>query len=63
MQEVIDRVMRTYGLMVDLTPEEERIARSRLADFLRDRNDHPNRLSVEGVKFLRGARPQRTRRS
>jgi hypothetical protein len=26
MQDVIDQVMRTYGLMVTLTPEEEKAA-------------------------------------
>ena len=59
MQEVIDRVMRTYGMMVNLTPEEEHAARKRLADFLKDRQDNSRKLSVEGVKFLRGDRPHR----
>jgi hypothetical protein len=62
MQEVIDRVMRAYGLMVPLTPKEEELARQRLADFLRDRQDNANRLSVEGMKFLRGKKTARTRR-
>jgi hypothetical protein len=35
MEEVIDQVMRTYGMMVNLTPEEEQSARLRLTDFLK----------------------------
>jgi hypothetical protein len=63
MQEVIDQVMRAYGLMVNLTAEEERAARERLEDFLKDKSDGSHRLAVEGVKFLRGARQSRTRRA
>jgi len=60
MQKVIDQVMRTYGLMVNLTPAEEQAARERLETFLKDKPDS-SKLAVEGVKFLRGARPSRTR--
>ena len=63
MQEVIDQVMRAYGMMVNLTAEEERAARERLEDFLKDKSDSSHRLAVEGVKFLRGARQSRTRRA
>jgi len=63
MQEVVDRVMRAYGLMVTLAPEEEDAARKKLADFLKDRKDTPNRLSVEGMKFLRGDKVSRSRRA
>jgi hypothetical protein len=34
MQAAIDRVMKTYGMMVNLTQEEERRARERVANFL-----------------------------
>ena len=61
MEKVIDRVMRTYGMMVNLTPEEEQSARERLTEFLKGKNDSGRQLSVEGVKFLRGDRPSRTR--
>jgi hypothetical protein len=62
MEEVVDQVMRTYGLMVNLTPEEEQTARERLSEFLKDKHESARQLSVEGVKFLRGHRPSRTRR-
>jgi hypothetical protein len=63
MEEVVDQVMRTYGMMVNLTSEEEQFARERLTEFLKDKNDGTSNLSVEGVKFLRGYRPSRTRRA
>jgi hypothetical protein len=53
-QEVIDHVMRTYGMMVNLTPEEEQSAPLRLTVFLKEKN-------VEGTKLLRGGRPLRAR--
>ena len=63
MVEVIEQVMRTYALMVTLTPEEEQAARGRLEQFLKDKSDDTRRLAVEGVKFLRGDRISRTRRA
>jgi hypothetical protein len=63
MEEVVDQVMRTYGMMVNLSPEEKQSARERLTEFLKDKNDSTRKLSVEGVKFLRGERLSRTRRA
>lgn len=62
MQDVIDRVMRAYGLIVSPTPDEEEVARARLTEFLRDKEDDAHRLSVEGMKFLRDNRTLRGRR-
>lgn len=54
MDEVIEKVMRTYTLMmVILTPAEERAARERLEQFLEGKSNDPCQLAVEGVKFLR----------
>jgi hypothetical protein len=63
MREVIDQVMRTYGMMINLTPTEEQAARERLEQYLRDKSDDTRKLAVEGVKFLRGNRISRTRRA
>ena len=52
--------MRAYGLMVNLTPEEEQAARDRLEQFLKDKTDDTRKLAVEGMKFLRGDRISRT---
>ena len=38
MQDVVEQVMRAYGLMVNLTPEEEQAARDRLEQFLKDKS-------------------------
>ena len=61
--DVIERVMRTYALMVTLTPAEDRAARERLRQFLEHKSDDTRQLAVEGVKFLRGDRTSRTRRA
>ena len=63
MEDVIDQVMRTYGMMVNLTAIEEQSARDRLAEFLKDQNDNTRKLTVEGVKYLRGDRSSPTRRT
>jgi hypothetical protein len=61
--DVIEKVMRTYALMVTLTPGEEQVARERLKQFLQGKSDDTRQLAVEGVKFLRGNRASRTRRA
>ena len=63
MHDVIERVMRTYALIVTLTPAEEQAARERLEQFLKDKSDDTRQLAVEGVKFLRRDRTSRTRRA
>ncbi len=63
MQEVIEQVMRAYGMMVNLTPEEDQAARDRPEQFLKDQSDDTRKLAVEGMKFLRGDRLSRTRRA
>ena len=61
--DVIDKIMHTYGMMVNLTPEQQREARVRLVNFVSDKTDDANHLTVEGLKFLRGERFHRTRRA
>lgn len=64
MQAAIDRVMNTYGMLVNLTREEEQIARERVAQFLSNATaDDETKLAVEGIKFLRGDKPSRRRRA
>lgn len=54
--------MKTYGMMVNLTAEEEQSARKRVTEFLSGRAEDESRLVVEGIKFLRGDKPVRARR-
>jgi hypothetical protein len=49
-----DRVMQAYGMMVNLTPEQEQDARDRLRKFLEHRTGTDQELAVQGLQFLRG---------
>ena len=58
MQAAIDRVMNTYGMLVNLTLEQERAARERVTAFLaQSMTQDESALAVEGIKFLRGDKP------
>ena len=54
MQAAIDRVLQTYGLMVNLTAEEEQATRRRLEKHLAGMHADDNALAVEGLRYLRG---------
>ena len=54
MQVVIDRVMHTYGMLVNLTAEQEVAAREKVSRFLaKTKTDDENKLAVEGLRYLR----------
>jgi len=57
MQAAIDRVMRTYGMMVNLTVEQERTARERVSQFLAGKTADEHQLAIEGLRFLRTVQP------
>ena len=61
MQAAIERVMTTYGMLVQLTPEKEQEARERVASFLQGKGSDEHMLAIEGLKYLRG-RPTKRRR-
>ena len=54
MQAAIDRVMQTYAMMVDLTPEEEEVTRQKLERHLAGMDADENALAIEGLRYLRG---------
>jgi hypothetical protein len=59
MQAAIDRVMYTYGMIVNLTLEEERAVRERVSMFLADaKTDDEHKLAVQGLKYLRAQNKQ-----
>ena len=60
----IERVMQAYGMMVNLTEEEEDAARQQVEQFLNCRTGSEQQLAVQGLQFLRGARerPRRGRK-
>ena len=61
MQSAIERVMTTYGMLVQLTPEQEQEARDRVGRFLQDKGTDEHMLAVEGLKYLRGRATKRRR--
>jgi hypothetical protein len=62
MQAAIDRVMHTYGLLVNLTAEQEQVAREKVSHFLASAHtDDENKLAVEGLRYLRASPPERGR--
>ena len=57
MQAAIDRVMKTYGMIQNLTAVEENAARERVTSYLADKPDTDERvLAVEGLRYLRTIR-------
>ena len=53
MQAAIDRVMKTYGLLVNLTPQQQQAAREKVSIFLANAHtDDENKLAVEGLRYL-----------
>jgi hypothetical protein len=54
MQAAIDRVMHTYGMIVNLTAEEERSVREKVSDFLaKAKSSDEHQLAIEGLRYLR----------
>jgi hypothetical protein len=53
----IDRVMRTYGMIVNLTADEERAVREKVTSHLAGKSAaDENALAVEGLRYLRSVR-------
>jgi hypothetical protein len=53
--------MRTYRLMFNLSPSEEESARESVTDFLKGKGENSRKLTLEGIKCLRGDRAARRR--
>ena len=62
MQQAIERVIQTYGMLVSLTPVQEREAREKVSTYLKGRGDDAHQLAVEGLKHLLGRAYRRRRR-
>ncbi len=57
MQAALDRVMHTYGMLVNLTAEQEQLAREKVASFLASATtDDENKLAIEGLRYLRASK-------
>ena len=62
MEAAVDRVMQTYGMMVNLTSAQERETREKVTKFLEDKGSDEHVLAVEGLKHLLGHTTMRRRR-
>ena len=62
MQAAIDRIMHAYGMIVNLTLEQESALRDRVSVFLaKSKTTDENQFAIEGIKFLRGDKPSSRR--
>jgi hypothetical protein len=62
MQAAIDRVMKTYGMLVNLTAQQEQAGREKVSSFLANvHTDDENRLAIEGLRYLRASFPKHNR--
>jgi hypothetical protein len=53
-QNAIDRIMQTYGLLVNITAAEEQVARQKVTSHLGGRSEtDEHKLTVEGLRYLR----------
>jgi hypothetical protein len=54
MQAAINRVMHTYGMIVNLTADEEQNTREKVSAFLANaKTTDETKLVIEGLKYLR----------
>ena len=57
MQAAVDRVMKTYGMIVNLTVDEERAARQKVTLYLAENPETDEKsLAIEGLRYLRSVR-------
>jgi hypothetical protein len=53
MEAAVDRVMLAYGMMRDITPEQEMEIRGRVVEYLKTAEGDEHKLAVEGLKYVR----------
>ena len=63
MEAAVERVMQTYGMLVNLTSAQELEARERVSSYLKDKGDDEHKLAVEGLRHLLGHTIKRRRRA
>jgi hypothetical protein len=57
MQAAVDRVMKTYGMMVNLTKDEQKTTREKVTSYLAEKPEaDENALAIEGLRYLRSVR-------
>jgi hypothetical protein len=54
MEQAIDRVMHTYGMIVNLTPADELVVREKVSKFLGQKSeDDEQKLTIAGLRYVR----------
>jgi hypothetical protein len=53
MKAAVDRIMRVYGMMQDITPEQEMEIRGKVVEYLKTAKGDEHKLAVEGLKYVR----------
>lgn len=54
MQAAIDRIMQTYGMIIQLTPDQDRIVREKVSNFLRQKSENDeHKLTIAGLQYVR----------
>jgi hypothetical protein len=62
MQAAVDRVMKTYGMIVNLSAEEERATREKVISYLAEKPAADEKaLAIEGLRYLRSVRELESR--
>lgn len=57
MEAAVDRMIKACGMIVNLTADEERAAREKVANYLAKKPDsEQNSLAIEGLRYLRSVR-------
>lgn len=57
MQAAVDRVMKTYGMIVNLSAEEEKATREKVISYLAEKPAADEKaLAIEGLRYLRSVR-------
>ena len=54
MQAAIDRIMQTYGMIVQMTPDQERVVREKVSNFLGQKSEQDvQKLTIAGLQYVR----------
>ena len=54
MQTAIDRIMQTYGMIIQMTPDQERVVREKVSNFLGQKSEQDvQKLTIAGLQYVR----------
>jgi hypothetical protein len=54
MQAALDRIMQTYGMIVQMTPDQERVVREKVSNLLGQKSEFDEqKLTIAGLQYVR----------